>query len=58
MVRCHKSNPAMGMGEAWTKQQWTTEEHKQWNRQVWKAINQKEEQQWKEHMMQENKTEN
>jgi hypothetical protein len=45
----------MGMGEAWTKQQWTTEEHKQWNSLVWKAVNQKEEQQWKEHMMQKTK---
>ena len=36
----------IGMGEAWTKQQWTTEEHKQWNSLVWKAVNQKEEQQW------------
>jgi hypothetical protein len=25
------------LGEAWTKQQWTTEEHKQWNRQVFKG---------------------
>ena len=48
----------MGMGEAWTKQQWTTEEHKQWNSLVWKAVNQKEEQQWKENMMQKTKAEN
>ena len=32
-----------------------TEEHKQWNSPVWKAVNQKEEQQWKEHMMQKTK---
>ena len=37
----------MGMGEAWTKQQWTTEEHKQWNSRVWKAVNQREEQRGK-----------
>ena len=33
----------IGMGEAWTKQQWTTEEHKQWDSRVWEAVNQKEE---------------
>ena len=33
----------------------TTEEHKQWNRRVWKTVNQKEEQQWKEHKMQKTK---
>jgi hypothetical protein len=41
----------LGMEGAWARRNWTEEEQKGWNSAVWKAINSKEEQEWKERTM-------